>query len=382
MRVLIAGGGTGGHIYPGITIGKALQEKGASILFIGTRQGLEGEIIPREGFPIEMISVDYFPRRLSLRLVRSLFTALKGVREAVAIVKSFDPDICIGTGGYVAGPAVLAAALRGVPAIIQEQNAFPGLTNRWLARFAKKVALGYDEARPYFKRQDKLVFTGNPIRPEIVKTSRVQGAGRLGLRANERHVLIFGASQGARSINQAVLESLEQLATLDATFILVTGTKGFEEMAESFVARGFSQRGSDPKDGLKQRNVHVLPYIYDMPAALAVADLVVCRASAGSIAEVTAKGIPAILIPYPYAAENHQEKNARVLEAAGAAQVLLDRDVNGRTLFQSISSLLADRERMQKMSEAGRQFGRPDAVWDIVALVEGIVSASKRPHEW
>lgn len=377
MRVLIAGGGTGGHIYPGITIGKALQEKGATVLFVGTEKGLEGEIVPREGFELQYISVDYFPRKLSLRLLKSGLTMFKGFADASKIVRTFRPDICIGTGGYVAGPVVVAAFLQRVPTLIQEQNAYPGLTNRWLGRVASRIALGYEESHSFFKNKDKLVTTGNPIRQQIVDTTRAEGLARLGLRSTDRLVLIFGASQGARSINDAVLQSLPDFNRLDMHFLVATGQSGWDEFERKL--SGLEVNVSNEKDGAKRvGNVRIVPYIHDMAAALAGANLVVCRASAGSIAEVTAKGIPSILIPYPHAAENHQEINARVLEKNGAARVITDAELNGSRLIAEIAGLINDKKRMTAMSESATRHGRPDAVWDIVALIEGIVSGAKR----
>lgn len=378
MKALIAGGGTGGHIYPAVTIGKALLEKGAEVLFAGTRRGLEREIVPREGFPIEYISVDYFPRRLSLRLVRSLFTAVKGVREAVALVKAYDPDVCVGTGGYVAGPVVLAAALCGVPTVIQEQNAYPGLTNRILARLAHKVALGYEAAASRLGPRDKLVVTGNPIRPEIASIAREQGAARLGLDPRRKLVLITGASQGARSINAAVIQAFPRFRRIDAGILVVAGKSGYEALLEALPVRPQEGRPALGGEGRAFGNVMVVPYLHDMPAALAAADLVVGRAGAISIAEVTARGLPSILIPYPHAAENHQEKNARVLEEAGAAQVILDRELDGDALYEAVTGLLRDGQRLTAMAEASRRLGKPDAVWEIVALIEGVVAHGKR----
>ena len=329
MKVLIAGGGTGGHIYPAVTIGKALLEKGAELLFVGTHRGLEKDIVPREGFDIEFISVDYFPRRLSWRLVRSMFTAGKGVREAISLVRRFAPDACVGTGGYVSGPVVLAAALLGVPTIIQEQNALPGLTNRILVHVVDKVALGYEAAMGGFRRRDKLVVTGNPIRPEIVAMSRREGAARLGLDPRRRLVLVTGASQGARSINRAVIEAFSQLRGLDAQILVAVGASGYEAFLAEISRHEPNGRPVLDGQGRRFGNVTVVPYLYDMPAALAAADLVVGRAGALSIAEFTARGLPVILIPYPHAAENHQEKNAKVLEEAGAARVIRDSELNG-----------------------------------------------------
>lgn len=377
MKVLIAGGGTGGHIYPGITIGKALLEKGAEVLFAGTRRGLEKEIVPLEGFPIEFISADSFPRRLSWRLVRSAFTAAKGVGEAVALVRKFAPDACVGTGGYAAGPVVLAAALLGVPTVIQEQNAHPGVTNRILAYVADKVALGYEAAAAGFRQRDKLVVTGNPIRPEICEITRAEGAKRLGLDPGRKRVLITGASQGARSINRAVCEAFPKLQRLDAEFLVAAGRGGFDALLDALPvprAEGRPVLG----EGRAYGNVLIVPYLYDMPAALAASDLVVGRAGAISIAEVTARGLPAVLIPYPFAAENHQEKNARVLERAGAARVILDRDLNGEALYRTVSELLGDEAALRSMAQASRSLGKPGAVWEIVALIEAAVAARGR----
>lgn len=372
----MAGGGTGGHIYPAVTIAKALQEKGAEVLFVGTKRGLEAGIVPREGFDIEFIAVDYFPRALSWRLVRSMGTAFQGFLQAREIVRRFAPDICIGTGGYVAGPVVLAAALLGKATLIQEQNAYPGLTNRLLARFVDKVALGYEAAKERFSVPDKLVVTGNPIRPEIVAITREEGARRMGLDLEKRRVMIFGASQGAASINRAVVAGVDRLGALGAEILLVTGEKGYDQVVQALHEAG-RQVESLPQ-GVRAANLRILPYVYDMPAALACCDLVVGRAGALSIAEMTARGLPAVLIPFPHAAENHQEKNARMLEAAGAARVLLDRELTPDRLAEVLSELLSDASLRQKMAAASRRLGRPDAVWDIVALVEGIVAFRRR----
>lgn len=379
MRVLIAGGGTGGHVYPAVSIGKALQEKGAELLFVGTQRGLEREIVPREGFEIRFVPVESFPRRLSWKLLRAIATAGAAVRAAGAIVKEFRPHVCIGTGGYVAGPVVLAAALQRVPSVIQEQNAVPGLTNRILSRFADKVALGYPQAALGFRVKDKLVVTGNPVRPEIVALGRAEGARRLGLSAAQRNLLIFGASQGAHSINEAVLAGLDRLLRLDAHILLITGPREFP----AFVERLRAQRGGvEPwpagGEGVRTGNLRALPYVYDMAAALAAADLVVGRAGALSIAEITARGLPAVLVPYPFAAQNHQEKNAAVLAEAGAAVVVPDADLTGERLAEIVGSLLRDRARLEAMAAASRRLGRPDAVWDIVALIEGLAAAKAR----
>lgn len=376
MKVLMAGGGTGGHVYPAVTIAKALKEKGAEVLFVGTRRGLEAKIVPREGFAIEYIDVDSFPRSLSWRLVRSLGTAFRGLRQAREIVRRFNPDVCVGTGGYVAGPAVLAAALMGKATVIQEQNAHPGFTNRILARFADKVALGYEAAAERLPARDKLVVTGNPVRPEIVETTREEGERRLGLTAGKRRVLIFGASQGAASINRAVVAGFDRFRSLDAEILFVTGEKGYPQVVQALEEAG--RRLEPLPEGVREGNLRILPYVYDMPAALASCDLVVGRAGALSIAEITARGLPSVLVPFPHAAGNHQEKNARVLEAAGAARVILDRDLTPERLAGAVSELLDDASSRERMAQASRKLGRPSAVWEIVALVEGVVALRSR----
>ena len=216
-----------------------------------------------------------------------------------------------------------------MPTIIQEQNALPGLTNRILVHVVDKVALGYEAAMGGFRRRDKLVVTGNPIRPEIVAMSRREGAARLGLDPRRRLVLVTGASQGARSINRAVIEAFSQLRGLDAQILVAVGASGYEAFLAEISRHEPNGRPVLDGQGRRFGNVTVVPYLYDMPAALAAADLVVGRAGALSIAEFTARGLPVILIPYPHAAENHQEKNAKVLEEAGAARVIRDSELNG-----------------------------------------------------
>ena len=376
MRVLIAGGGTGGHVYPALTIGKALQEKGAELLFVGTARGLEADVVPREGFSIEYIPVRSFPRRPGWGLVKAGATAVRGFAQAAKVIRRFEPDVCVGTGGYVAGPVILAAALRGVPTLIQEQNAFPGFTNRVLSRFVDRVALGYEEAAGHFPAKDKLVVTGNPVRPEICRIHRSEGARRLGLDPGKKTVLIFGASQGARSINQAVLEGAGDLVRLDAQVLFATGKSGFDAFVKACGERGISFR--DFGGGARAAgSLRVYPYIYDMPAALAASDLVVARAGAGSISEFCARGLPAVLVPYPHAAANHQEYNARVLEARGAAIVVKDADFSANRLLALLAQLLGDAGRLRRMSEASARLGRPDAVWDIVAMVEALAAGNK-----
>ncbi|NMB12970.1 MAG: undecaprenyldiphospho-muramoylpentapeptide beta-N-acetylglucosaminyltransferase [Firmicutes bacterium] len=366
MRVLIAAGGTGGHIYPGLTIANEIKARYPSceITFVGTQYGLEKDIISRAGYSLEIISVQYFRRALSLDLLKTGIIAVKGLRQSFRLLSDLRPDVVVGTGGYVAGPVLLAAALLRVPTLIQEQNALPGITNRILGRFMRAIALGYAEAARYFPKDGRVAVTGNPIRSEITAMTKAESIRRLHLQPDCRTIVVFGGSQGGRSINKAMRELAPRL-NREARLQVIhqTGKKSYQDIAEEVLGKD-SDENLPPmvQDGC----IKIVPYIYDMPAALAAADLVVGRAGALSIAEITARGVPAILIPFPYAAENHQEKNARVLEKAGAARVLLDESVNGESLGDLVFQLLGDAHLLSEMAGASRSLGKVDATRVIV----------------
>jgi len=363
MRVLIAGGGTGGHIYPGITVARLLAERGEEVAFMGTPHGLEAEVVKRYGFPFLPISSATMPRRISPAMIKTGFTALAGVMAALRHLREYRPAVVVGMGGYVSGPALLAARLLGIPTVIHEQNAYPGLTNRLLARLVSRVALGYEEAARHLPTKN-IVFTGNPIRPEIISMSRAEGLAAFGLRPACRCVLVAPGSQGSRRINQAMLEALPQLSRrTDLEVIHAAGKGNFAEHTARLVAAGGKMATGEHGPCCRYKNILVLPYIHNMPAAYAAADLVVARGGAISAAEITARGIPAILIPYPYAAENPQLANH------GAAVVLLDEEVNGKSLCDQIFSLLDAPNRLQQMQAASRRLGRPEAAAALVDLI-------------
>ncbi|MDF2634990.1 MAG: UDP-N-acetylglucosamine--N-acetylmuramyl-(pentapeptide) pyrophosphoryl-undecaprenol, partial [Pelosinus sp.] len=324
MRIIISGGGTGGHIYPAITIIKALQEKVkcCEVLFIGTQGGLEADIIPKEGFDIQFIDVSGFERRLTVKNIQTILKTMGSVWQSQKIIRKFKPDIVIGTGGYVCGPVLLAASLLKIPTMIQEQNVIPGITNKILSRFVDKIALGFSEAGQYFSNQSKIFFSGNPIRQEVMSATRAESIVALGLDPAKRTILISGGSRGARSINQAMLEVHQFFAgSKEIQLLHVTGQSEYNG-----IVGNFNQCGIDITTA---GNIIIKPYLYNMPQALAVADLAVFRAGAVGLAELTAKGIPSILVPYPYAAENHQEFNAKAMEDQGAAILIRDGELNG-----------------------------------------------------
>ena len=371
MRIIVSGGGTGGHIYPAITLIRAIQEKepAADFLYVGTRHGLEADIVQREGIPFREVNLLGFKRSLSLANVGRAAAALAGVVKAMAVVRAFRPDAAIGTGGYVCGPTLLAASLLGVPTLIQEQNVVPGITNRLLAKFVTRVAVGTPEAAAHFPAE-KVIYTGNPIRRAVVDASRQAAIEAFRLEPTKKTVLVSGGSQGAKTINRAMIPVIKRCAERDETQILfVTGRGDYEDTLREIQAAGVDLRAAE--------NIVVRPYLYDMPEAMAAADLAVFRAGAIGIAELTARGVPAILVPYPYAAANHQEKNARALAAAGAARMILDRELTGERLLAVLTELLHDDERLKRMGERSRFLGRPKAAEEIAAIVLGMTEGRK-----
>lgn len=378
VNVLMASGGSGGHIYPGITIAQALKEHDAdvNVLFVGAEGGLEAELVPRAGFAFEAIPARYLRRRLSLEVFQTAWTAWRGFRMASGIVERFRPDVAVGTGGYVSGPVIAAATMRRVPTVIQEQNAYPGLTSRLLGRVAHRIALGSEAARRYFPGgPDRLVVTGNPIRRDILTRTRREALKTLGLDPRRKTLLVFGGSQGGRSINEAVVDAVRPLMrNRDVQIIHQTGQRGFAAVA---AAAGTDAARRD--DGaVSVGHWHIMPFIHDMPTAYAAADLVVCRAGAITLAELTARGLPAVLVPYPFAAERHQDANAAELAEAGAAICVPDAELTGDRLAETVLTLLHDEARLARMAEAGRRLGRPDAAERIAALVREAAAGRRR----
>lgn len=365
MRIIISGGGTGGHIYPAITIAREIAKlaDNCEILFVGTKQGLEADIIPKEGFNFATIEVRGLERKLSWKNVQTLFATVGSVWKSIQIIRDFKPDVVIGTGGYVCGPVLLAASLLKIPSMIQEQNVIPGITNKILARFVDKIAIGYKEAQAYFReyKPEQIVFTGNPIRPEVMSATREEGQAALGLSPDKLTLLVVGGSRGARSINNAMLGVYKHFNGHARIQILhVTGQNEYNSIVDHCKQAGIELSG----DG----NIIIKPYLYNMPLALAAADLAIFRAGAVGLAELTARGIPAILVPYPYAAENHQEFNAKALEKQGAACVIKDKELSSAFLIDTIEKLIGNPETLSDMANKSRELGRPQAAETIARL--------------
>ncbi|MBM7855939.1 UDP-N-acetylglucosamine--N-acetylmuramyl-(pentapeptide) pyrophosphoryl-undecaprenol N-acetylglucosamine transferase [Desulfohalotomaculum tongense] len=371
MRVIVTGGGTGGHIYPALAIAKGIKSRhpGAELLYVGTNRGLESDIVPKEGYAFKTIKVSGFQRQLTLKNLKVLWQAGQGMWQAVNLVRRFKPDIVIGTGGYVCGPVVMAGVLHRIPTLIHEQNALPGMTNRILSRFVSSVAVTFEDSIKRFPSKARIKLTGLPVRPEIFSCDKDKAYSEFGLDRNKPVVLVFGGSRGARSINMAMVKVVQELQNQRGIQVLhATGRAGYDEYIKTLSSKGISL--------VNTGNITTVPYLYNMQNALAVASLVVCRAGAATLAELTALGLPSILIPYPYAAENHQEYNARALAERGAAIMIRDAELTGELLLEYINRLLSSPGELAGMARESSLLGRPKALEDILDLIDAAVDKS------
>ncbi len=367
MKIVVSGGGTGGHIYPALALIREIKKENeaAEFLYIGTLNGLESKIVPRENIPFKSIHITGFKRKLSFENIKTVLRFLKGVKDSKRMLKTFKPDIVIGTGGYVCGPVVYAAAKLGIPTIIHEQNSVPGLTNKFLSRYVNKVAVCFEEAKEYFEA-DKVIFTGNPRASEVIGKDGIKGRLSAGLSTTLPAVLIFGGSRGARPINEAVVKALPELAEKPYQVLYVTGDVHYEAVEKEVELVG------NPK------NVVIKPFIHNMPEVLAGIDLVVSRAGATTLAEITSLGIPSILIPSPYVTNNHQEKNARSLSDHGAAELLLEKELNNNRLIQSIDRILLNQENLKEMKKKAKLMGVPDSARRLYQVMNQLVKADHK----
>ena len=362
-RVLISGGGTGGHIYPAITIVKEMAKlEETEFLYVGSKNGLESEIVPKEGIPFVTLETQGLTRRLTAQNILALAKSGIAMVKAATIIRKFKPDVVIGTGGFVCGPVLLTAALMGIPTLIQEQNVIAGITNKILSSFVDVVAIGYEDARRAFQRAKRVVYTGNPVRPEVLSVTRDEGRKRFDLEDSTFAVLVAGGSRGARSINKAMIGVHHHFKdTSNLRIIHVTGKLDYEWVIEELT-----------KGGDVSANSQIIPYLHDMPLALAAADLAIFRAGAVGLAEIADRGIPSVLIPYPFAAEDHQTYNAHAFVASGAAKMIVDKFLTSEELISDIEELMGNRELLEQMAIASASLGRPEAAKDIAKLALSI----------
>jgi UDP-N-acetylglucosamine--N-acetylmuramyl-(pentapeptide) pyrophosphoryl-undecaprenol N-acetylglucosamine transferase len=360
MRLLIAGGGTGGHLYPGMAVAEEVVRRGGQVLFVGTSRGLEARAVPAAGYALELLEVSGLKRVGLIAILRGLFRLPKAFFRSLSILRRFRPDVVLGVGGYASGPMVLAAALWRYPTAIQEQNSVPGITNRILSRLVRVVMVAFDEARRSFPA-GKIETIGNPVRSKLVATLTGVGDGE---QSAPPRILVVGGSQGARAVNDLVLAAVEVLAKNGSLPALVhqTGPSDLDRCSERYRVLGVTD------------SVEVRPFIDDMAAEYHRASLVVARAGALTLAELAIAGRPAILIPLPTAADDHQSKNAARFSKAGAAIVLNQRSLTGAELAQLLDALLADSGRRQAMTAAMRGLARPNAAAEIVDRLEKLTS--------
>jgi UDP-N-acetylglucosamine--N-acetylmuramyl-(pentapeptide) pyrophosphoryl-undecaprenol N-acetylglucosamine transferase len=351
---VIAGGGTGGHLYPGIAVARALLARcpDAVVSFAGTQRGLESRVVPREGFALDLIRTRGLKGKSRTALARGFGLLPLSALDAWAVVSRRTPDVVIGLGGYSAGPIVAVAASRRIPTLLMEQNAVPGLTNRLLARFVRAAAVSYPATLEYFG--SKGFVSGNPVRPEFFADGTTVPAAGLETPSSTAEVLIFGGSQGAHAINVAMVAAAADVASAGPGIHLThqTGERDLDVVREAYRAAGVAAR--------------VEPFLYEMDREMKAATLLVCRAGATTLAEIAAAGRPAILVPLPTATDDHQRQNARLFQAAGAAEVIEQGELSGALLAARISELSADPERRAAMSRAASQLARPDAADVIV----------------
>ena len=355
MRVIIAGGGTGGHVIPALAIAQQLKKQfAAEVLFIGTARGIETRLVPQAGFPLELIKVGGLKNVSLMTRAKTMFDLPRALWTAGRMVSDFNPYVVIGVGGYASGPAMFAAIRRRIPTLAFEPNVVPGFANRLVARFVSAAAVHFEETCQYFPH---CKVTGVPVREAFfripLKTLDAQPT-----------LLVFGGSQGARAINQAMIESLPGLRAKIPAIRIVhqTGQRDYDHVLAAYQKSGISSE------------VH--KFIDDMPATFAQADLLVCRSGASTVGEITAAGKPAIFVPFPRAADDHQNVNARALERVGAAVVVEESNLGAAYLVETIVALFSDRARLRDMSEAARSLAHPKAVEEIAEMVERLSQPS------
>ncbi len=353
MKAVLSGGGTAGHINPALSIAKKIlkEDPKSQILFVGTPGGMENRLVAKEGFEIRHVEVKGFKRKLSAENIKAAYLAIASVGKAKKILREFRPDVVIGTGGYVSWPVLRAASKLGIPTLIHEQNAFPGLTTRKLSTLVDRVCISFEKSREYLPcKKEKTVVSGNPVNPEMETVSRQKARSELGISAP--FVLSYGGSLGAKAINETVFEMAKNYSAKKPIFHThAFGTREYESYMEKEKKEKICRFG----------NVKFSDYIYDMPKQMAAADLVICRAGAITLSELSFLGKPAILIPSPNVTDNHQYKNALVYHEKGAAVLIEEKDLTAEKLIQTASEILSSEEKQRQMSENMKKLAHPDA---------------------
>lgn len=362
MKILFTCGGTAGHINPAVALARLFQERkpGTNVLFVGAKGGMEEKLIPKEGFPLETVTISAFKRKFSLAGLRYNLKTLRNLstsrREAAQIIQTFAPDLVVGTGGYASYPVVREAARLGIPTAVHESNAVPGLTTRRLARYADRVMVGFRECEAYYPNPERVVVTGTPVRGDFFRFNRKEAKERLGVPPDKLLVLSYWGSLGAKYMNSHMLDFMEAESREKPGFYHIHGAGGdYADMQKELGKRSFTL----PEE------VCLKEYIYDMPCVMAAADLVLCRGGASTISELTAIGKAAIIVPSPNVTNHHQEKNAAVLAQQGGAVVISEAESDGAILYRETSLLLTEKTKRVEMERAMAKLGLPDAAEQI-----------------
>jgi UDP-N-acetylglucosamine--N-acetylmuramyl-(pentapeptide) pyrophosphoryl-undecaprenol N-acetylglucosamine transferase len=357
IRVLIAGGGTSGHINPAIAIADCIRQADPEsvIEFCGTERGLENDIVPRSGYILHPIRATGIPSKPSLKMAKAFADFAAGRKTSISIIRSFKPDVVVGTGGYVCAPLVAAAYHVHIPVLLHEQNAFPGRSNLLMSKKANIVCTSFPGMESSFPKARTVIFTGNPVKKEFFETTKKAARNELNIADNIRVLLAMGGSLGSRTINQSVVGLSQLIEGAQIHIILSAGKQQFSALGDIISA--------------VNDKIDIKEYIYNPHIYMAAADILICRSGAITCAEVAALGIPSIMIPYPFAAGDHQTYNARVFEKEGAAIIMRDADVSAKSLYDAVMPIIDDQPRMQKMSESAKSLAKPMADRDITTQI-------------
>ena len=375
MKILFTCGGTAGHVNPAVALAQMFQARnpGCEVLFVGADGGMETRLVPKEGYPIETVTITNFRRSFTPAAIghniKTVLNMNKSKKQANAILDRFQPDLVVGTGGYASYPVVNAAAARGIPTAVHESNAVPGLTTKALSKVVDVVMVGFEESRNHYDDPSKVVVTGTPVRSDFFQFTRKEARAKLGLTDERPLVLSVWGSLGAEEMNRQIVDFISRECADGEPFHHIHGAgRDYQTVCQALKAKGVENRPA----------IDVREYIYDMPVVMAAADLVLCRAGASTISELTAIAKPSILVPSPNVVADHQTKNARVLEQAGGAVLLPESESSGEKLYQAAAAILNNKEKREAMGAALRQMAVPDAAEQIYNTLSDLLGQKKR----
>lgn len=370
MKVIIAAAGTGGHINPGIAIANKIkqEEPNSEIVFIGTKRGIENDLVPRAGYELKTIEAYGLSKKINTTNIKNNIKTIKSIRIARKIIREFKPDIVIGTGGYICGPVIIAANKENIPTILHESNAFPGLAVKLLANRVNAILVGFEEAKNNLKKSKNVVVTGTPTKIHNLNLSFSQKSElkkKIGLKPDIPMVLVFGGSQGAKRINDVILKIIIDKINTDYQILWAPGPKNYDAIKTELENKNISINNIN--------NIKIVPYIYNMEEAINCADLLVCRSGAITITEVAKIGKPAIFVPLPNVSNNHQQKNAEVLEKIGAAKIISDLEITAENLNNMIKNIISEPEKMENMGRKAQMIDVPEVEQKIYSEIKKIV---------